>query len=111
MRILPFNIFCSPHRGTFFTRTFAAGSHSFYDVLVSGTLRLKVHVALRTDKYCARHRYVFSSKALKQTSQTRYDTNTMRFFVLPRVSYALQVNRLPTVVSPQLRKTALIREG
>ena len=27
--------------GTFYTRTFAAGSHSFYDVLVSGTLRLK----------------------------------------------------------------------
>ena len=38
---LPFYIFCSPQEGPFYTRTFAAGSHSFYDVLVSGTLRLK----------------------------------------------------------------------
>ena len=51
-----------------------------------------------------------SSKALKH--QVRQGmTPTRRGFVLPRVSHALQVNRLPTVVSPQLRKTALIHEG
>ena len=36
-----FTFFAALRRGTFYTRTFAAGSHSFYDVLVSGTLRLK----------------------------------------------------------------------
>ena len=33
--------FLQPSGGALFTRTFAAGSHSFYDVLLSGTLRLK----------------------------------------------------------------------
>ena len=36
-----FTFFSALRRGTFYTRTFAAGSHSFYNVLVSGTLRLK----------------------------------------------------------------------
>ena len=36
-----FTFFAALRRDTFYTRTFAAGSHSFYDVLVSGTLRLK----------------------------------------------------------------------
>ena len=41
VRILPFTFFAGLRRGTFYTRMFAAGSHSFYDVLVSCTLRLK----------------------------------------------------------------------
>ena len=36
-----FTFFAALRRDTFYTRTFAAGSHSFNDVLVSGTLRLK----------------------------------------------------------------------
>ena len=36
-----FTFFAALRRSTFYKSTFAAGSHSFYDVLVSGTLHLK----------------------------------------------------------------------
>ena len=90
-----FTFFAALRRGTFYTRTFVAGSHSFYDCTGKWHSSFKGYMLRCVPINIAPNIGMCSSKAkLKRASQTRYDTNAMRFCYTPRVISRNSIVRL-----------------